>query len=502
MKTRLTDLETNGVKVAVLNKEDAADLDLDALDRISLEKAGGRSVTAIVDLTSTFVKPGEIGLFRETSKALKVAEGEKLSLQPKDKPDSILYIKNKLDGKNLSPQQINAIIEDLMNEELTDVELTAWVTGTYIRGMDDKEVTALTEAIVKSGSTLSLSSERVFDKHCIGGVAGNRTTMLLVPIVAAAGLTIPKTSSRAITSPAGTADCMEVIAPVSLKKEELETIVDRVGACIAWGGAVNLAAADDKLIKVRHPLRLDPQGMLLASILAKKKAVGATDVIIDIPIGDGTKVLNKKIAVSLAKKFDDIGGKLGMTVHSLITDGDHPIGMAIGPAIEAREILKILSGDAVSQELKEKACELAGVLLELGGKAERGNGKVVAMDLIANGKAEKKFREIIEAQGGDAKVKPDDIEIGSYTHTVTSPTKGKIDQLNNRAISAVVRAAGAPQDKEAGMYLHVEEGTKVKKGDKLFTLYARSERKIDQALDVYKERNPVRFSKIILEEID
>lgn len=502
MKVRLTDLETEGVKVVVLNRKDAADLDLDALDRVDLEKENGTTVTAIVDLTSTFVRPGEIGLFKETSKALHVKEGEKIYLQPKDKPDSILYIKQKLDGKNLTPQQINAIIEDLMNEELTDVELTAWVTSTYIRGMNDEEVIALTEAIVKSGPTLALSSKRIFDKHCIGGVAGNRTTMILVPIVAAAGLTIPKTSSRAITSPAGTADCMEVLAPVSLKKEELESIVERVGACIAWGGAMNLAAADDKLIRVRHPLRLDPQGMLLASILAKKKAVNATDVIIDIPIGKGAKVLGEKDAVALAEKFNRIGESMGMNVHSLITDGDHPIGMAIGPAIEAREILKILMNEPVSPELKEKACELAGVLLELGGKAKKGEGKAMAMRFISSGKAEEKFREIIEAQGGDPNVKPDDIELGDHVYTVTSSEKGKIEQINNRAISAVVRAAGAPQDKEAGMYLYVEEGSKVKKGDKLFTLYAKSERKIDQALDTFKERNPIRFSKIILEEIE
>ncbi|MCD4740226.1 thymidine phosphorylase [archaeon] len=432
MKVKRVDLETEGVKVVVLNKKDAADMDLDALDRIILERENGTSATAIVNLTERFIKKGEIGLFKETYSTLGAKDKEKIELVPSKKPESIRYIKDKLNGQTLTAKQINAIITDLMEEELTDVELTAWVTATYIRGMHRQEVVALTEAIVGSGPTLSIAASRIYDKHCIGGVAGNKTTMLIVPIIAAAGLKIPKTSSRAITSPAGTADCMEVIAPVAMKKDEIERVVNRVNGCIVWGGAVNLASADDKLIKVRNPLRLDPQGMLLASILAKKKAVGATDIIIDIPIGKGAKVNTKKEAESLAREFNLIGSNMKLNVHSLITDGDHPIGMAIGPSVEAREILRILAGEQVSPELKEKACQLAGVLLEISGKAKDGKGTKLAHSLINGGKANKKFREIIEAQGGNPKIKDTDVTMGKYTHTVKSEEKGKIEHINNR----------------------------------------------------------------------
>jgi AMP phosphorylase len=494
------DLTTAGIAVAVMHKDDAEDLDVKALDRVEVSKEG-RNVTCVVDTTTTFVGPGTVGLFREAYTRIDAHDGEELQIRVKEKPDSVRFIKQKLAG-NIHPEgEIRGIIDDLMNDRLTDVELTAWITAVYIRGLDKDETVALTKAIIDSGETLNLRAKRVYDKHCSGGVVGNRTTLLLVPVVAAAGLAIPKTSSRAITSPAGSADTMEVLAPVSLSKDEIETIVNKTGGCIVWGGAVNLAAADDKLIRVRHPLALDPRGMLLASIMAKKKAVGATDVIIDIPIGEGAKLSNRQDGEILAKQFNAIGKALDMNIHSLLTNGDHPIGSAIGPALEARETLRILSGEKVSIELKDKASQLSGVLLELAGVAEQGKGPAAAMRLIDSGKADKKFREIVEAQGGDPEVKPDDVKVGDKTYTVKSDAAGRIEHIDNRGISSVVRAAGAPGDKAAGMYLHVEDGDKVSIGQPLFTIYATSERKIDQALDVYKTARPFRFSKIVLEEL-
>lgn len=502
MITKLADLEAEGVKVVVLNKEDAADMDLDPLDRVVLERKTGKSVTALVNLTERFVDEGEIGLYKGVYEMLEASDKEEIYVRPSDKPDSIQYIKEKLRGERLNSKKIHAIVEDLMQEELSNVELTAWITANFIRGMEKEEVVSLTEAIVGSGSTLNVASKRVFDKHCIGGVAGNKTTMIIVPIIAASGLTIPKTSSRAITSPAGTADCVEVLAPVDLCQEEIERIVNRVHGCMVWGGAMNIATADDKLIKIRHPLSLDPQGMLLASILAKKKAVSATDLIIDIPIGKGSKVGEKPEAEELARQFDDLGNKLGMNVHPIITDGDHPVGMAVGPSIEAKEVLRILGGEDVSNELREKACKLAGILLEISEKAKKGEGYEMASKLIEDGSADRKFREILEAQGGNPKVSPDDVVLGEYTHIVKAESKGKIEHIDNRGISAVARGLGAPQTHEAGLYLHVEEGSKIQPGDDLFTLYATSERKIDQAIEVYKARKPIGFSRIILEEFD
>ncbi len=501
LKSKCIDLSTAGIKVVVLNKEDALDMDMSAMDRVSVITRDNRSITAIVDLTDTFVPPGKIGLFREVYEKIGCMDDEHIDIEPKPKPDSIRFIKQKMDGNKHTAGEIDAIISDIMGEELSDVELTAWISAIYIRGLEKDETVALTKAIVNSGSKLSLQAKQVFDKHCIGGVAGNRTTMLMVPIITAAGLTMPKTSSRAITSPAGTADTMEVLAPVSLGKEDIEAIVNKAGGCIVWGGAVNLAAADDRLIRVRHPLALDPRGMLLASILAKKSAVGATDVIIDIPIGEGAKIKTKQEATILAKQFNSLGQSLGMNVHSLLTDGDHPIGMAVGPALEAVETLRILNNEPVSQELLQKSAQLSGMLLEIGGVVEEGKGFKTAQYLVSSGKANKKFREIIEMQGGDPEISVDDIKVGKVSYEVKSEVTGRIEHINNKGISATVRGAGAPSDKGAGMYLHVEDGDKVRKGDTLFTLYANSDRKIQQALDAYTVMQPIRFARIILEKI-
>ncbi|MBN3036876.1 MAG: AMP phosphorylase [Candidatus Diapherotrites archaeon] len=499
-KARCIDLETAGVNIIVLNKRDAEDMDLNAMDRVGVS-VNDNEVMCVVDLTDTFVPPGTVGFFEEAYTQVNACDDDIVSLRPKDKPQSIQFIKQKLNGATHTDAEIHEIIDDLMKEELTDVELTAWISSIYIRGLSKEETVSLTKSIVDSGDTLNLHANAVFDKHCIGGVAGNRTTMLVVPIIAAAGLTIPKTSSRAITSPAGTADSMEVLAPVSLGKDDIESIVNRVKACIVWGGAVNLAAADDKLIRIRHPLSLDPRGMLLASILAKKKAVGANHVIIDIPVGEGAKIKTRKEAEELARHFNDLGDSLGMNIHSLLTNGDHPIGAAVGPAIEAREVMRILKGEKVSPELREKSLQLAGILLELGGVVGEGKGRDAAMSLVDSGKVLEKMKQIIGAQGGDPELRIEDIIIGPHSETVKSEVSGRIEHIDNQGISSVVRNAGAPVDKAAGMYLHVEEGDKVDVGDPLFTVYARSERKVDQAVEVYNERKPVRMSRIILEAL-
>ncbi len=497
-ETKCIDLSTAGIRVVVLHTDDARDLDLKAMDRVSLSTNETNSISCIVDLTDTFLSPGTLGLFKEAYTKLNSRDGDKIYLEPMGKPKSLRLIKEKLEGKHHSHEEINEIVNGLMSEELTDVELTAWITAIAIRGLEKDETIALTKSIVNSGTTLNLQANKIFDKHCIGGVAGNRTTMLVVPIIAAAGLTCPKTSSRAITSPAGTADTMEVLAPVNLNKDDIEQIVNKVGACIVWGGAVNLAAADDKLIRIRHPLALDPRGMLLASIMAKKKAVGATDVIIDIPVGEGAKIKSADEATVLAKQFNALGTSLNMNIHSLLTNGDHPIGLAVGPTIEARETLRIFDGENVSPELIEKSAQLAGVLLEIGGKASRGKGRDTALKLIQNGEAGKKFREMIEYQGGDGNIKLDDVTVAKYQHTVIADKDGRIQHIDNKGVSAVVRNAGAPSDKVAGMYLHVEDGDKIRKGQPLFTIYAKSERKLDQALEAYDQHKPIKLAKIIL----
>ncbi|MDP7282574.1 MAG: AMP phosphorylase [Candidatus Undinarchaeales archaeon] len=488
-----------GRAVVLLNKDDAEELSVHMSDRVIL-KCGKKSKTAIVDLSEKGVAKGEIGLFNEVKKEISGCKGRVIEVHVAEKPESVQYIKKKLDGAELKQKEMDAIISDVVNDRLSDVELSTFVAASYIRGYSMDETAALTTAIFNMGEGIDFGN-KVVDKHCIGGVAGNRTTLLVVPIIASVGLKMPKTSSRSITSPAGTADTMEVLAPVSHSVKKIQKMVKEVGACIVWTGAVNLAPADDKIIRVRHPLSLDPQGMLLASIMAKKKSVGSDFVVIDIPVGKGAKIADINQGKELGHKFIELGKKIGIEVDCLITDGSQPIGIGIGPALEARDILLALQGKG-PQDLVGKACDLAGKLLEMVGKAQKGEGKAMAQEILNSGQADRKMREIIKAQGGNSRIKPEDIKIGPEKAVVKSKASGKIKHIDNKLIARIAKTAGAPKDKSAGMDLHVSSGEDVHIGDALFTVYAKSKEKLREAIVLANKLPAVELGGIILEEIE
>jgi len=495
LKAKIFDIET-GKNIVVLNEDEAREMDMLIGDRVLLTK-GGKKCIAIVDLSTTLVKRGEIALFSDTSCGIGARHGEMIGVSITSNPASVEIIKKKMDGGNLRNDEIKNVIDEIMENKLSETELASFVVSLYIRGLSNDETVYLTNAIVGSGSTLDLGVHPVVDKHCSGGVAGNRTTMVLVPIIAAAGLYIPKTSARSITSPAGTADTMEVLAPVTVKLDEMKDIVLKTHGCVVWGGAMDLAAADDKLIRIRNSMRLDPKGVLLASILAKKKSVGAEYVMIDIPVGRGAKIEDGRVANDLAKDFLEIGEKLGMKAECYVTVGNGPIGEGIGPALEARDVLKVLQGQG-PYDLTEKSLVLAGALLELCGKVEKGRGYAVAGDLLKSGKALEKMREIIGAQGGNSKVKVEDIPIGSYKEGVKAVREGRIHHVDNKIISKIARAAGAPKSKGAGVLMHVRQGDKVKVGDVLFDIISESETKLSIALDIAAKSEAVEMEKVVL----
>ncbi|MDO8339885.1 MAG: AMP phosphorylase [Candidatus Burarchaeum sp.] len=498
-RVKCFDIEA-GKFIAVLNEREAKENSIFTGDRVVLS-AHGKEKVAIVDLSEEVVERGEIGLFADTSSELRVHEGDKVDVRLVGVPDSIKVIRKKMDGVPMNAPEIATIVHEMMENRLSETELAAWVAAMYMKGLNSDETVALTKEIVKSGDTLKLDRKPIVDKHCAGGVAGNRTTMVLVPIMAAAGLYIPKTSSRSITSASGTADTMEVLAPVEFSIEEMRRIVLKTHGCMVWGGAINLAAADDKLIKIRHSLSLDPRGVLLASILAKKVSVGARYVVIDIPAGMGTKFEDMGSARSLAKDFLNIGSRLGLEIECLITDGTDPVGQRIGPALECYDVLEALQ-KFTPHDLLDKSCQLAGALLEKCGKVQKGRGYTAALELVKNGKAYEKFKEIVGEQGGNPNVKVTDLPIGTHKYVVEAQASGRVRLVDNRDISRIARAAGAPHDKGAGIILHCEQGDKVSKGDLLFEIIAESESKLDFAVKLHEDINPVRLQSVVLGKVD
>ncbi|MFH1774676.1 MAG: AMP phosphorylase [Methanobacteriota archaeon] len=481
----------------ILNDKDAKDLGLHPNDRVNLF-AKHRGVVAIVNTTKTFVGRGEIGVNREVKKACKLKDGYAISLTPAEKPKSIEYIRKKMKGIALSESEYEAIIKDTLANNLSEIELTAFVSALYINKMSMDETVFLTKKMAENGEMLKLKKKPIFDKHSIGGVPGNKITLLVVPIVAAAGLIIPKTSSRAITSACGTADIMEVLAPVTFNASEIEEIVNKTNGIIAWGGGVNLAPADDILIGVEYPLGIDP--LAIASVMAKKYAVGANFVVIDLPMGEGTKVATMEEAKRFARDFVELGERIGISVECAITYGDKPIGRAVGPALEAQEALKALEGEGPSS-LVEKSTEIAGIILEAGGVARKGRGKQEALEILNSGKALAKMREIIAAQGGNPKVTSENVQVGKYSEKIFSAGGGYVTHIVNTAIVQIARTAGSPKDKGAGILLHVSKGEKVEKDSVLLEIFSDSEYKLEQALKLAEQIQPVILEGMLLKRI-
>lgn len=479
-------LTTGGPLVAVLHEKTAKLLGIFPTDRLQIKRMKRKeSANCVIDITKKGIKEGEIGLFEEVLKKLKITHGMHIEVQRAERPASIQAIKRKLEGEELTDFEVNMIVKDIVNNELSETELTYFVSGCYSKGLSTKETVALTNAIVNNGEQLHFKKGQIIiDKHSIGGVPGNRTTMIVIPIIASLGYTIPKTSSRAISSPSGTADTFEVLAPVTLNKKKMEQVLRKTKACIAWGGAVDLASADDKMIKIRHPLGIDPNGMLLASIMAKKKAAGATHVLIDIPWGKNAKIETKKEAKKLKKGFLKLGKKLGIKTKVILTDGSQPIGNGIGPALEAADVISVLKGNGPS-DLRDKAIFMATQALKLIG--EKDPEKKV-LEALNSGKAYQKLEEIIVAQGGK---RHKEIPKAHFFHDILATREGIIKEINNKSISFLATLAGAPEEKTAGIYLHVRVKTAVKKGTSLFTVYANTKQNLDIVKKQLKERDPI-----------
>jgi len=488
LRVKKLSIGTGHTLIVLVNYIDAKKLDIHYGDRIRIQRRK-HEMTATIDITESndMLLPGELGLFKEAHESIPLSEGDIVKVRLEDKPLSLHYIKKKLRGEKLGEKEVRAIINDITDDKLTEVELTYFVAASYINGMDDDETTYLTKAMLSTGEILKLKSRIVLDKHCIGGVAGNRTTMVVVPIIAAAGLIIPKTSSRSITSAAGTADTVEVLCEVSFPLDKMQKIVEKTGGSFVWGGAMNLAPADDKIIRVEHPVSLDPVGGLIASILAKKKSVSATHVLIDIPVGRGSKTESRRRANELKRKFEKISARLGMKAKVLITDGTQPIGNGIGPALEARDVLWTLIGSPKGAlDLKEKSIRIAGEMLDLAGKTSKGQGKHLARKILESGLAYEKFIEIIQAQGAKV-IFPEQIEIGSYSAIVKAGRSGRVVHIDNKRVNRIAKIAGAPLDKGAGLYLHFHKKDRVVRGKALYTIYSNNHDRLRYAREFAKK---------------
>jgi thymidine phosphorylase len=449
---------------------------------------GARHVVATLNVVhSDLLGLDEAALSEFAWRVLAAREGDRVSVTHPDAVLSESRLRAKVYGERLADSDIRAIVTDVARGNYSELHLAAFVTAAAGERLDAAETLSLTRAMVDVGERLRWSYPVVADKHSVGGLPGNRTTPIVVPIVAAAGLPIPKTSSRAITSPAGTADTMETLAPVDLDIPAMRRVVEREGGCVVWGGAVRLSPADDILIQVERPLDFDSDGQLVASVLSKKASAGATHVVIDMPVGATAKVRNAAAAQSLSQRLQAVAAGLGLRLRIELTDGSQPVGRGIGPALEARDVLAVLQGrPEAPQDLRERALTLAGAVLELGGAVEAGEGLAAARKRLQDGSAWRKFQAICEAQGG-LREPPR----SRHTQAVPAPAGGVVKSFDNRRLGRLAKLAGAPRAPAAGLDLQVRVGDPVQAGQPLFTLHSDSPGELAYALEYLAGQQPV-----------
>jgi len=450
----------------------------EAQSRVRID-SGGRSVIATLNVVhGDLLADGEAGLSEAAWRALDPAAGALGRVTHAMPPASFSHVRGKIHGKRLQQAAMDAVISEIVAGRYTDVQLASFVTTCANSALDDDEITSLTRAMIAVGDRMTWARTPIVDKHSVGGLPGNRTTPLVVAIVAACGLTMPKTSSRAITSPSGTADTMETMAPVDLDLAAMRHVVDSEGGCVVWGGAAHLSPADDVLIRVERALELDSAGQLIASILSKKAAAGSTHVVIDMPIGETAKVRSHDTATKLSRSLIAVGKRVGLEVRVSLGDGRVPIGRGIGPALEARDVLSVFHREVgAPDDLRRRALELAGDILEMAGVAAAGEGQARAAAVLSSGAAWRKFEAICRAQGG-MRTPP----VATHHRVIEATSAGAVSRMDNRGLSRVAKLAGAPAAAAAGLELHVGLGEVVEAGQPLFSIHAETGGELAYAL--------------------
>ena len=485
LKAKFLDIATGNPWIITVNEQDAKECGIKEGDRLIMEWNGNISAVS-VDLTDSLVKKGEVAFFEDIMKRLTIKKNNVVEFRLLGRLESMKAIQKKLLDKKLSYEEIYSIISDIVNHKLNDVAVAFFISSTFFGKISKQELYYFTKAMAETGHIFDFKG-KVVDKHSVGGLCGNRVSLIMTPTIASLGIRMPKTSSRAVTSASGTADTMEVLAPVNFKIKEIEKIVKKTNACLVWGSQ-KIAPADNRIIDVAYQLSIEPFSKLLVSIMAKKIAAGAKYLLIDIPVNPTAKVKTLKQAKGLKSLFLYVCKKFGINVKVIIYPSPGPVGKGIGPALEARDVLRILQRKKNGPlDLEKKAIYMTGQLLELVGKAKKGKGEKLAQQYLDNKQSWKKFQEIIKAQGGNPDIDSEDIKIGNIIYKVKASKKGKIKAINDSNLSEIARHLGTPFIKEAGIYLDKFIGDKTEKGETICTLYSTSKFRLNLALSILKK---------------
>ena len=445
--------------------------------RVRVQNGNRRIIATLYQIDSDWLAPGEAGLSEAAWERLQVSAGDEVHLSHPQPLNSLSLLRGRIWGRRFTRQSLNEIITDVAAGRYADIHIAMLLTVMATSGLDEGEVIALTDAMIRAGETLQWDHEPIVDKHCVGGLPGNRTTPLVVAIVAACGLWMPKTSSRAITSPAGTADTMETLAPVDLDLAAMRQVVEQEGGCVVWGGAVRLSPVDDMLIRVARVMDLDAEAQLVASVLSKKIAAGSSHLVLDLPVGRTAKIREHTEAEELGLCLKSVAEHFGLKTRVMITDGSAPVGRGIGPALEARDIIAVLGQHAdAPADLRDRALLLSGELLEMAGAAATGGGRALAEQTLDSGAAAAKFEAICRAQGGMREP-----PLAQRRYVILAKRRGRVASIDNRRLGRVAKLAGAPGAPAAGVELHCTLNDVIEREQPLYTIHAETTGELNYA---------------------
>ena len=480
----LTDV-TSSQPVALMNSDDCLQLGISVNDRVRISDR--ETAVAMVSISDTVVKKGQVFIPAILMDRCGTEDGRTVEVEYSPLPESIRSIRRKINGGRLGMEEIDSIVSDIMMGNLSEKEILAFVSSFNVNNSDLTEVAFLTRSMAATGRTVDLGIRPVFDFHSLGGVPGNKITPIVVSIVATQGMAIPKLSSRAVSSACGTSDFIDTFCDVEMDAGSLKKAIGSTGGVFACGNE-DYAPVGKKIIDAERPMGIDPRPTMMASIMSKKVAIGTTHLLVDIPMGEGSKIPDMGTAEDFAESLIDLGTILGIHVECAVTDADQPIGRAIGPILEAKECISILENGGGDRSIVDKACGMAGILLEMAGEKD---GRARALDILGSGKALEKFREIVKVQNGDPGISSDDLTPGGFMKEVHAKRSGFVQYVDNRSIVAIAKGAGAPSDAGAGIVLLHKKGDRVESGETLFTIYAENQAKLDRAVDSARSRRPM-----------
>ncbi len=492
-KVQLLDIKDGERLIVLLNPRQAMAFGINLNNKVQLTKANGEYIVADVSLSEAVLE-GNVAICADVFEKLNLENNELVAVSLAESSSaSYEAIRKKMRGETITYDEMFAIIKDISENKLDDTMMTYYVASSFFYPTTDEEMYQTAKAMAECGVMFKYpKGEIIADKHCIGGVPGNETTMILIPLIGSLGIKIPKNFSKSITSPAATGECVNVLMNINFNKEGIENLVEKLNCCLVRGGGLDLAPADDKLIKVQYPLSMQSRAKVVSSIMAKKYAMGVTHSLIDIPVGPTAKVSSVEEAKDWKKKFEYVGKKLWMKMSVQITEANEVIGNGVGAVMQVREVLRILQQHPErALDLENKVIFLASKIIEEVGLAKGKEAVKLATHQLVSWAAWKKMQEIIKAQGGNPEVNSEALPLGKHTFDIIAEKDGVLKMIDLHDINAVCRKLGCPVIDQAGLYLYKKTGDKIKKGELICKLYAQDEVKLKHGVERWKERSPL-----------